>query len=73
MTLEETIKNLSEGEAKDMLLTIIVGTHSLVQWPHSQEYMEEEWFDKEAVAALGSEDMTGPSAYFIPTLRLIVK
>lgn len=71
MTLEETINNLSAEEAKDMLLRIIVSTHSLIQWPDSQEYMEEEWFDQEAILALGSEDTTGSGAYFIPTLRLL--
>ena len=43
----------------------------LVQWPESQEYMEEEWFDEEAILALGSEDKTGSSAYFIPIMRVL--
>ena len=30
----------------------------LVQWPESQEYMEEEWFNEEAVFIGGSEDKT---------------
>lgn len=38
----------------------------LVQWPNSQEYMDKEWFEDEAILALGSEDKTGDSAYFIP-------
>ena len=43
----------------------------LVQWPESQEYMEEEWFEEEAILALGSEEKTGSSAYFIPIKRII--
>jgi hypothetical protein len=42
----------------------------LVRWPESQNFMEEEWFEDEAILALGSEDMTGSSAYFIPIHRL---
>ncbi len=42
----------------------------LVRWPESQNFMEEEWFEDEAILALGNEDMTGSSAYFIPTHRL---
>ena len=43
----------------------------LIQWPESQEYMEEEWFEEEAILALGSEDKTGSSAYFIPIKRVV--
>lgn len=43
----------------------------LVQWPESQEFMEEEWFEEEAILALGSEDKTGSSAYFIPIKRVV--
>lgn len=43
----------------------------LVQWPESQEFMEEEWFNDEAILALGSEDVTGSSAYFIPIKRIV--
>ena len=43
----------------------------LVQWPESQEYMEEEWFEEGAILALGSEEKTGSSAYFIPIKRII--
>lgn len=43
----------------------------LVQWPDSQEYMEEDWFDAEAIPALGSEERTGDSAFFIPIYRIM--
>jgi hypothetical protein len=71
MTTEENINNLSENEAKDMLANIIKTTYFLVEWPTSQDYMEEEWFDNEAILALGSEEITGSSAYFIPTHYII--
>jgi hypothetical protein len=45
--------------------------YCLIQWPESQEYMEEDWFHEEAILALGSEDKTGDSAYFIPIKRII--
>ncbi len=55
----------------------IVGTgsehntsYNLIMWPESQNFMEEEWFEDEAILALGNEDMTGSSAYFIPTHKL---
>lgn len=53
------------------LLNLVRDGYSLVQWPDSQEYMEEEWFDEEAILALGSEDKTGGSAYFITINRLL--
>lgn len=40
----------------------------LVQWPESQEFMEEEWFEKEAI--LEVEGRFGSGAYFIPAKRL---
>lgn len=45
-------------------------SYILVQWPKSQRYMEEDWFDKEAIFCGGSEEKTGPSAYFIPIKRI---
>lgn len=59
---EEDVKNFLE---------ISEDSYCLVQWPESQEYMKEEWFDEEAILALGSEDKTGSAAYFIPIKRLI--
>jgi hypothetical protein len=38
--------------------------YSLVEWPESQTYMEEEWFQEEAI--LGES-----SSYFIPIRRII--
>ena len=41
----------------------------LVEWPDSQEFMEEEWFKDEAV--LAQHDSIGSSAYFIPAERYL--
>jgi len=40
----------------------------LIQWPESQEFMEEDWFEDEAI--LDTEGRLGPSAYFIPKHRI---
>jgi hypothetical protein len=63
--MEKLINNLSEGEAKEMLLSIMQTSYTLVQWPDSQELMDAEWFQEEAIL-----DIDGSSAYFIPTWRL---
>ena len=68
---ENTLGNSEiNKQVKDFLNTVTDG-YVLVQWPESQEYMEEEWFDDEAILALGSEDITGSSAYFIPIKHVI--
>jgi len=41
-------------------------SYVLVGWPESQDFMEEEWFEEEAILALGAEEKTGSSAYFVP-------
>ena len=50
---------------------MIDSSYVLVQWPESQDYMMEPWFQEEAILALGSEDKTGSSAYFIPMKRYL--
>ncbi len=45
-------------------------TYILVPWPDCQEYMEEQWFYKEAILAIGAEEKVGTSAYFIPERRV---
>ena len=52
--------NLLSGEIVEQDL------YKLMRWPESQAYMDMEWFWEEAVLALGKEDVTGSSAYFIP-------
>ena len=58
-------------EEVNTLLISVSDAYVLVQWPESQEFMEEEWFEEESILALGSEDKTGSSAYFIPLKRVI--
>jgi len=63
--IEEMVNNLSEEEAKDMLIDIIEEDYSLVEWPESQKYMEEPWFDDEAI-----DNLFMDGAYFIPLKRI---
>lgn len=72
-TLETGNPDFYECNEEDVkeFLDISVDAYALIQWPGSQEYMEKEWFDDEAILALGSEDKTGGSAYFIPIKYLI--
>jgi hypothetical protein len=60
-TLQSDINNLLE---------LIDSSYTLVRWPDVQELMETDWFRNEAILALGNEDLTGSSAYFIPINRL---
>lgn len=53
------------------LLNNVEDSYILVQWPESQQLMEEDWFQEEAILALGNEEKTGSSAYFIPLKRII--
>lgn len=48
------------------LLSLSEDGYCLVQWPESQQYMEEEWFEEEAILNINQ-----PSAYFIPIKRLL--
>lgn len=41
----------------------------LIQWPDSQEYMEYDWFEDEAILDVDSK--TGDSSYLIPESRYI--
>lgn len=50
-------------------LSLLQESYVLVQWPESQELMEEEWFDEETI--LDVEGKFGGSAYFVPAKRLI--
>ena len=45
-------------------------TYVLVPCPEVQQYMEEQWFYDEAILAVGAEEKTGTSAYFIPERRV---
>ncbi len=45
-------------------------TYLLIKWPESQELMEYPWFQDECFLAVGKEDITGSSAYFVPQSRI---
>ena len=68
----EALFELSETntpkEAKN-LLTNLSEAYVIVKWPESQELMEEDWFDEEAV--LDVEGKFGDSAYFVPLKRIL--
>jgi hypothetical protein len=49
---------------------MIKDLYVLVRWPDSQDYIEYDWFEEEAILALGKEEFTGSSAYFIPVNRI---
>ena len=46
-----------------------IGTtmYVLVTWPHDQKYMEQPWFEEDAVPAFGATD-----GHFIPIKRLML-
>ena len=61
-------------EARKAVFSLIEAAEEgyvLVEWPESQDYMEEDWFNEEALLALGCEDSVGSSAYFIPIKRVL--
>lgn len=68
---EHTDDNLEINKQVGNFLDTAMSGYVLVEWPESQDFMEEEWFNEEAILALGAEDITGSSAYFIPIKRII--
>ena len=48
-------------------------TYALVPFPESQEYMEEDWFQDEAILALAVEASVESSTYFIPVHRILIE
>lgn len=70
LPVEDSVNN----KIRQVVNNLLDYTHKayiLVQWPESQQYMEKDWFYKEAILALGSEEKTGDSAYFIPLKRIL--
>lgn len=63
--MEKLIKNLSEKESKEMLLSIMENCYTLVHFPDSQDLMDKEWFEDEAILNIDEG-----AAYFVPTYRL---
>lgn len=54
---KKTIKKVND------FIDCVESSYCLIQWPDVQDYMEEEWFDKEAI-------LTDNSGYFIPLKRI---
>jgi hypothetical protein len=46
------------------LLSLVREAYVVVAWPDSQEFMDEDWFDEEAI--LDVDGKFGSSAYLIP-------
>ena len=67
----EDSQNNESRESVNSLINAAENGYVFVEWPESQNYMEEEWFEEEAILALGSEDKTGSSAYFVPIKRIL--
>lgn len=61
-------KNDKIRESVADLLDTIDSSYVHVAWPESQEYMEQDWFEEEAV--LDVDAHTG-SCYFIPLARVL--
>ena len=62
----DNVKEANDVKDVKHLLELASEGYSLVQFPESQKYMEEEWFKEEAILALGDEGKFGKTAYFIP-------
>ena len=66
--LFELFETNTPQETKN-LLTSLSEAYVIVQWPESQEFMEEDWFGEEAI--LDVEGKFGDSAYFVPLKRIL--
>jgi hypothetical protein len=65
------IENFPE-ESKQLVnnyIELSANSYIRIEWPESQEYMEEKWFNKEAI--LDNSNNTTSSTYFIPLKRII--
>lgn len=71
LLLPEDSNNNESRQLVHTFLNTAANSYVLVEWPESQEFMDEDWFEEEAVCAVGSEDRFGSAAYFIPLKRVI--
>ena len=55
--------------AVDNFISLAEQSYIVIQWPDSQELMEKDWFEEEAI--LDVSGVFGPSAYFIPLKRIL--
>lgn len=56
-------------ELLEKFMDLVNDSYVLVQWPDSQELMEKDWFEEEAI--LETEGKFGSSTYFIPLKRML--
>ncbi len=59
----------SEVELTNKFMELAMDSYILVVWPESQDYMEKDWFEEEAI--LDNSENAIPSSYLIPISRLI--
>ena len=52
------------------LLDLVDQAYVLIEWPDSQGYMEQDWFEQEAVLDVDSPTWLPGSSYFIPLARV---
>lgn len=68
-TMEMYIKNSKDSEYRNQCIktiNTIKNSYVLVQFPESQNYMDEDWFEDEAILNVESS-----GDYFIPISRII--
>lgn len=61
----QTLTDDLKDSIVEIIEDLVENTYTYVEWPESQEYMKEEWFEKEAVL-----NMNTHANYFIPTKYL---
>lgn len=61
--------NDKEIDLLGRFMELASNSYILIPWPESQELMEEEWFEKEAILDINST--IGNSSYFIPLKRIL--
>lgn len=66
---EQFVNLLSKGLA-EFVFDISKDTYKLVEFPESQQYMDEDWFQEEACIVFETEKF-GNAAYFIPLKRIL--
>jgi len=64
-------ENSKVWQEVNMFVDLARDSYVIVTWPESQEYMEEDWFEDEAI--LDTDSKFGSSAYLIPIKRILNK
>ena len=69
LSYSSTLENEELSNKTARFLELALHSYVLVTWPDSQDLMEEDWFEKEAI--LDSWSKFGSSAYLIPLKRML--